>query len=73
MYFSLLKLSIMYYARLSRFYAFLLLYSTYVGIVKMQGKESEIIISNNVNSNKLFLRIQKGRKRVTVAKNPGVS
>ena len=46
----------------------------YTGIVRMSGDESEIIVSNNMDSgNRLFLRIQKKQREVTVAKNPGVS
>ena len=44
----------------------------------MSGEESEVIISNDVDDDdvdddKLYLRIQKRKRGLTVARNPGVS
>ena len=39
----------------------------------MDGEDTRILVSNNVNDNKLYLRINRRRKRVTVATGYNVS
>ena len=51
----------------------LVLLFLYTGIVLLTGQDNNILVSNIVDSNKLYLRIQPRRRQVVVAPRYNVS